>query len=341
MRRRRARCVGSSDPVRPVKRPQDRMPVGVEVVHDDVQPQPARIARAQPPKGRQDVPRRLPAPRRAHQAIAVDAIEPQELLGPLGPVIGGPLAPRMSDPGQPNAGDWSQFQRPPLVEANHRSAPWPPLVEAEHARFSASNARSGDCFLVLSRCGVTPKRRSTRRTHSSVIAGHSPCCLEYAVSLAVGHSVKGKPKSAGRLRAHFDQCPDLLAGQNRFPSVGVGRPLERLEPRGVEPMKPSVHGVHVASYAIGNRKTGVPPCGFGNDPVPLVQANGQGRDTELGFQQPSFLKRHARRVREGMGASAAAMNAATYATLLLRVIEPEFLILVLSSSYDLKPSTTL
>jgi hypothetical protein len=51
------------------------MPVSVEVVHDDVQTAAARIARAQTAKGRQDVPRRLPASTSVHQAIAVDVIE--------------------------------------------------------------------------------------------------------------------------------------------------------------------------------------------------------------------------------------------------------------------------
>jgi hypothetical protein len=95
MRHRQLRCVGSSepfkvnrriaprwdsmrfsqlaklgddgDPVRPVKCPKDRMPVSVEVVHDDVQPPAARIAREQAAKGRQNVPRRLPAWTCAHQ----------------------------------------------------------------------------------------------------------------------------------------------------------------------------------------------------------------------------------------------------------------------------------
>ena len=33
--------------------------------------------------------------------------------------------------------------------------------------------------------------------------------------------------------------------------------------------------------------------GFGDDPVPLVQANGQGRSTELGLQQLSFFEAYA------------------------------------------------
>ena len=127
------------------------MPVGVEVVHNDVQTQPAGIAGAQAPKGRSNVPRRLPSSACAHQAIGVDVIEPQELLGTLSAVVGGPLAPRIPDSGQPNAGDRSQLQRPPLVEADHRSAPRPPLVEAEDACFFASNAGSGEVFHVLSR----------------------------------------------------------------------------------------------------------------------------------------------------------------------------------------------
>lgn len=199
------------------------MPVGVEIVHDDVQTQPARIARPQASEGCQDVPRRFPASTRAHQAIAVHVIEPQELLGPLDPAVGGALAARMPDPSQPPAGDRPQLQRPPLVEADYRSAVGPPLVEAEDPCFVASNAGSGDCFHVLSRCGVTPSRRSTRRTHSSVIAGNSPRCLQYAVSLAVDHSVNGSPKSTGRLSATFTKariCGPVRIGSRPLGLVG-------------------------------------------------------------------------------------------------------------------------
>jgi hypothetical protein len=107
------------------------------------------------------------------QAIAVDVVEAEKLLRALQTAIRRALAPRMADPGQPNAGDRPQLQRPPLAEPDHRSAVGPPLVDAEDARFFAWNVGSGDYFHVLSRRGVTPSRRSTRRTHSSVIAGNS------------------------------------------------------------------------------------------------------------------------------------------------------------------------
>jgi len=199
------------------------MPVGVEVVHDNVQPLAARIARAQAAKGRQDVPCRLPASTCAHQAVVVDVIEPEKLFRALHAAIGRSLSSRMPDSSQPHARDGTQLQRPPLVEANHRSASGPPLIEAEDARFFASNAGSGDCFQVLSRWGVTPSRRSTRRTHSSVMAGNSPRCLQYAVNLAVDHSVKGKPRSVGRLSATLTNsriCGPVRIGSRPLGFVG-------------------------------------------------------------------------------------------------------------------------
>jgi hypothetical protein len=175
------------------------MPIGV---HHDIQPHVARITGAQLAEGHQQILKGLPAAALAHQTIVVDVGEPEELFSPLGPMGGGPLAPRMAPAGQSDTRDRTQFQRPPFVEADHRSASGLALIEAEDARFFfASNAGSGDCFHVLSRCGVMPSRRNTRRTHSSVIAGSNPRALQYAANLAVDHSVKGSPKSTGRLRA--------------------------------------------------------------------------------------------------------------------------------------------
>jgi len=198
----RVRRLGDDgDPMRPVERAQEWMPMGVEVVHDHVQALAPRIAGPQPPESGHHIPGRLPASAGAHQAVPVHVVKAQELLGPLRAAVGGPLAPGLPRPRQADARHGAQLQRPPLVETDHRSAPRPLLVEAEDARFFASNAGSGDAFHVLSRWGVTPSRRSTRRTHSSVIGGKRPRCLQYAVSLAVDHSVKGSPRSAGRLSA--------------------------------------------------------------------------------------------------------------------------------------------
>ena len=173
----------------------------VEVVHDHIQALPARIAGPQPAEGGPDIPGGLPAPAGPHQTVAVHVIEAQELLGPVRAAVGGLLATGMAHARQREPRERAQFQRPALVETDYRSASRPPLVETEDARFFASNAGSGEAFQVLSRWGVTPSRRRTRRTHSSVIGGKRPRCLQYAASLAVDHSVKGKPRSAGRLRA--------------------------------------------------------------------------------------------------------------------------------------------
>ncbi len=139
------------DPVRSIELPKKRVSVGVEIIHDHVQALPTGIAGPQPPKGRQNVPGRLPAPTDAHKAVVVYVVEPQELLGTLGAAVGGPLASRMLRPGQSDARDWPQLQGAPLVEADYHSTPRPPLVEMEDARFFVSNAGSGEVFQVLSR----------------------------------------------------------------------------------------------------------------------------------------------------------------------------------------------
>ena len=123
------------DPMLPVESPQEGMAVGIEVVHDHIQPLPTGVAGAQPPKGRHEIPGRLPTTARPHQTVAMDIVEPQELLRALGAAVRGPLAAGVAHARQPDPGDRAQFQRPPLVETDHRSAPRPPLVEAEDARF--------------------------------------------------------------------------------------------------------------------------------------------------------------------------------------------------------------
>jgi len=150
----------------------------VEVVHDHIQAPTPRIASAQPAEGGQHIPGGLATPAGAHQTIPLHIVEPQELLGPLRPAVRGALPAGMAQPRQSDPGDRAQFQRPPLVETDHRSTSGPALVEAEDARFFASNAGSGDVFQVLSRWGVTSSRRRTRRTHSSVIGGKRPRRLQ-------------------------------------------------------------------------------------------------------------------------------------------------------------------
>lgn len=73
-----------------------------------------------------------------------------------------------------------------------------------------------------------------------------------------------------------DQLPGLSGVGDRATGWRDGNKMSLLHPQ--------VDGVHVAPHTIGDHGAGVPACGLGNDPVPLVQADGQGRGAELGLQ---------------------------------------------------------
>ena len=228
-----------------------------------------------------------------HQTVAVHVIEAQELLGPVRAAVGGPPATGMAHARQRDPRERAQFQRPALVETDYRSASRPPLVEAKDARFFASNAGSGEAFQVLSRWGVTPSRRRTRRTHSSVIAGKRPRCLQYAVSLAVDHSVKGKPRSAGRLRA------TLTSSRTWGPSRMGSRPQGLVgrsnvsKPEVLKRWSPQVRSLRVTAHAVGDFGDGPAPQRLGHDPIPLVEPHGQRPSAEFGVKQSSFAGSHA------------------------------------------------
>jgi len=123
--------------------------VGVEVIHDDVETGRERVAGAQPRKDGEEVIDGLALAHLAHQAIGVDIVEGEQLLGAVQSPIGRPEALGMAD-GRPAAtGQWSQFKRAAFVEADDRASLRTACVEVEDAVFFTSNSGSGDCFQVL------------------------------------------------------------------------------------------------------------------------------------------------------------------------------------------------
>jgi hypothetical protein len=66
-----------------------------------------------------------------------------------------------------------QLQRAPPVETRYRAVRRTAPIEPPDEFFLRSKAGSFDVFQVRTRWAVSPSRRSSRRTHSSVTAGNS------------------------------------------------------------------------------------------------------------------------------------------------------------------------
>src|SRR6266849_11128642 len=78
----------------PEQRQEARMIMDVvQVIHNDEETL-ARVARPQPPKSLADLDDPLPSPEQATQAVGMDVVEAEELLGALAAVVGSPHALR-------------------------------------------------------------------------------------------------------------------------------------------------------------------------------------------------------------------------------------------------------
>jgi len=167
-----------------------------QVVEDDVQPRP-RIAAAEAAERGDQLHDALALDEVAGEAVGVHIIEAEEVLDTMGTGVCRPHPPGPAARRPGGATHRLQLERAPFVEADDRRPGRAPAVECLDPFFFRSNAGSCDTFHVRTRWGVSPSRRSTRRTHSSVTAGISPCRTQYAVSLATDHRENGNPRSAG------------------------------------------------------------------------------------------------------------------------------------------------
>src|SRR5215831_3124599 len=70
-------------------------------------------------------------------------------------------------------------------------------IERPNAFFLRSNAGSFEVFQVRTRWAVSPSRRSSRRTHSSVTGGSSFRRRQYSASLGTDQTENGNPRSEG------------------------------------------------------------------------------------------------------------------------------------------------
>jgi len=123
--------------------------VGVEVVHYDVEADLQRVARPQPREDGEEVVDRLTLAHLADEAVGVDIVERQQLLGAVQPPIRRAEALGMADLRPAAPSQWSQFKRAALVEADDRPTCGAALVEVEDTVFFTSNSGSGDSFQVL------------------------------------------------------------------------------------------------------------------------------------------------------------------------------------------------
>ena len=125
------------------------MLVRVEVIHDDVEAGGRRIARAQPGEDGEEVLDRLAFAHLADEAVGVNVVEGEELLGSLEAAVGCPKPPGMTFLGPALAVQRPQFERATLVEADDCPVLGRRLVEVEDAVFFTSNSGSFDSFQVF------------------------------------------------------------------------------------------------------------------------------------------------------------------------------------------------
>src|SRR5574340_82543 len=190
----------------------------VEVIQDEVQG-PARIAGAQAPEGLTDVDHAFVLGEQSLEAVGVHVVEAQELFGALQASIRRPLAHGALALGPRHPADGAKFERAPLVEAHYRGAARAPAVEPTDAFFLASKRGSLDVFQVRMRWALSPSRRSSRRTHSSVTSGNSPLPRQYSASFGTDQLEKGSPRSPG-----LDSATSTRSRNCAARKIG-GRPL--------------------------------------------------------------------------------------------------------------------
>src|SRR5215471_17992627 len=93
--------------------------------------------------------------------------------------------------------DGLPIQRAPLVETDYRAARRAAPIERADEFFLRSKAGSVEVFQVRTRWAVSPSRRSSRRTHSSVTGGSSFRRRQYSASLGTDQTENGNPRSEG------------------------------------------------------------------------------------------------------------------------------------------------
>src|SRR5215831_14625330 len=93
---------------------------------------------------------------------------------------------------------------------------------ASECVFLRSNAGSFEVFQVRTRWAVSPSRRSSRRTHSSVTGGSSFRRRQYSASLGTDQTENGNPRSEGLDKATSTSSRSCAARKMGGRPLGLG-----------------------------------------------------------------------------------------------------------------------
>jgi len=174
------------------------MIMGRQIIHNYIKSPVNRIAHPEPFKYRQQVGNGLSFSYLSRKTISMNIIKRQKLFSAIVSIISSPESIRVSFLCPDNSMNRSQLQWATFIKTNHLTIFCGRYVEVKNSVFFTSNSVSGDSFHVFVLCGVKPSLRRRRLTHSSVMSGNIPRCLQYDANLLTDHRVKGKPKSSGR-----------------------------------------------------------------------------------------------------------------------------------------------
>ena len=106
--------------------------------------------------------------------VPVHIVEGEQLFCAGSSGICCPMSFGMPSSGPRDSGDWPEFHRSELIEADDMAPSRGPVVEFQNAVFFTSNSGSGDSFQVFVRWRLIPSLRSRRRTHSLEKSGNRP-----------------------------------------------------------------------------------------------------------------------------------------------------------------------
>src|SRR5215467_2458762 len=215
-------CPDGFDAESPQERQKAGMVVDVAQIVQNHEKPLSRITTAQATKSFADVQDGLATAKHAREAVGVNIVESQELLRSFQAAISRAHAPRVFLASPSQAPDGLQLQRTPLVETHYRAVRRAASIKRPDAFFLRSNAGSFEVFQVRTRWAVSPSRRSSRRTHSSVTGGSSFRRRQYSASLGTDQTENGNPRSEGLDKATSTSSRSCAARRMGGRPFGLG-----------------------------------------------------------------------------------------------------------------------
>jgi hypothetical protein len=190
----------------------------------------SRVATAQATTGFANVRDGLATAEQATEAVCVYLVKSQELLGSFQTATSRWYAPRPFLASPSHTADGLQIERTQLVETHYRAMRRSASIERPDALFLRSNGGSFEVFQVRTCWAVSPSRRISRRTHSSVTGGSSFRQRQYSASLETDHTENGNPRLDGLDKATSTgsrSCAERRMGGRPF---GLGTCSKVLNP---------------------------------------------------------------------------------------------------------------